>query len=53
MADRALRDDIGKTIDHRYRIGDIPEHSSPLQGKRRSARLQGGRGNYGGSYKNI
>jgi hypothetical protein len=24
MADRASRDDIGKTIDHRYRIGYIP-----------------------------
>lgn len=23
MADRASRDDIGKTMDHRYRIGDI------------------------------
>jgi hypothetical protein len=24
MADRASRDDIGKTIDYRYRIGYIP-----------------------------
>jgi hypothetical protein len=45
MANRTSRDDIGKTMDHRYRIGPPAAHSSPgNSGKRRSVRLQVGRG---------